>query len=173
MIPLQNEGSTTWSGEKTVKLWVKNESWAIPRNCDLALPIDLCTILCVNAHFFTTKEHLQKCASVSWNLAVTSWNVLSQGIGAHILFPSWSSFWVLKNKFLWFSHRNTELSLYVWSQKIVTKGALYFQFLDIPTNNFQHDMPIWNLFLFLYFYLIHFFRWPNLNVTNWVIPTLW
>ena len=72
-------------------------------------------------------------SSVSWNLAVTSWNVLSQGIGAHILFPSWSSFWVLKNKFLWFSHRNTQLSLYVWSQKIVTKGALYFQFLGIPS----------------------------------------
>ena len=75
----------------------------------------------------------QKCAYVSWNLAVTSWNVLSQGIGTHILFPSWSSFWVLKNKVLWFSHQNTQLSLYVWSQKIVRKGALYFQFLGIPT----------------------------------------
>ena len=67
-------------------------------------------------------------------LLLYSWNVLSQGIGAHILFPSWSSFWVLKNKFLWFFHRNTQLSLYVWSQKIVTKGALYFQFLGIPTT---------------------------------------
>ena len=57
---LQNEGSTTWNGEETVKLWVKNESCTIPRNCDLALPIDLCTILCVKAHFFTTKEHLTK-----------------------------------------------------------------------------------------------------------------
>ena len=38
----------------------KTESWTIPRNCDLALPIDLCTILCVKAHFFTTKEHLTK-----------------------------------------------------------------------------------------------------------------
>ena len=39
------EGSTTWNGEETVKLdlWVKHGSWTIPRNCDLALPIDLCT----------------------------------------------------------------------------------------------------------------------------------
>ena len=82
--------------------------------------------------FFRHKWAFKKnCASVSWNLAVTSWNVLSQGIQTHILFPSWSSFWVLKNKILWFSHRNTQLSLYVWSQKIVTKGALYFQFLGI------------------------------------------
>ena len=57
---LQNEGSTTWNGEETVKLWVKNRSWTIPRNCHLALLIDLCTILCVNAYFFTTKEHLTK-----------------------------------------------------------------------------------------------------------------
>ena len=130
---LQNEGSTTWNGEETVKLWVKHESWTIPRNCDLALPIDLCTILCVKAHFFTTKERLTKMRFCFLKFGYTSWNVLSQGIGAHILFPSWSSFWVLKNKFLWFSHRNTQLSLYVWSQKIVTKGALYFQFLGIPT----------------------------------------
>ena len=26
---LQNEGSTTWNGEETVKLWVKNGSWTI------------------------------------------------------------------------------------------------------------------------------------------------
>ena len=67
-----------------------------------------------------------------FGLHASQYETAGIGIGAHILFPSWSSFWVLKNKFLWFSHRNTQLSLYVWSQKIVTKGALYFQFLGIP-----------------------------------------
>ena len=62
--------------------------------------------------FFTTKEHLTKMCFYFLNLAVTSWNVLSQGIQTHILFPSWSSFWVLKNKFLRFSHRNTPLRGY-------------------------------------------------------------
>ena len=57
---LQNEGSTTWNGEETEKLWVKNESWTIPRNCDLAVPIDLCTFLCVKAHFFHHKGAFNK-----------------------------------------------------------------------------------------------------------------
>ena len=133
---LQNEGSTTWNGEETVKLWVKTNHKLFPEIVTWHANWLVYYSMCQGPFFHHKGAFNKKCASVSWNLAVTSWNVLSQGIGAHILFPSWSSFWVLKNKFLWFSHRNTQLSLYVWSQKIVTKGALYFQFLGIPTIRF-------------------------------------
>ena len=48
---------------------------------------------------------------------------------------------VKKQIFVIFPSRNTQLSLYVWSQKIVTKGALYFQFLGIPNPGFVHEVP--------------------------------
>ena len=99
---LQNEGSTTWNGEVVGKKRIMNYSQKLwPGTANWLVYYSMCQN---KAHFLPQRSIKQKCASVSWNLAVTSWNVLSQGIGAHILFPSWSSFWVLKNKFLWFSH---------------------------------------------------------------------
>ena len=89
---------------------------------DLALLIDLCTFLFVKAHFFTTTK---MCFCFLKFGCYYSWNVLSQGIQTHILFPSWSNFWVL-NKFLWFSHRNTQLELVCVVTKKCHEGSPLF-----------------------------------------------
>ena len=124
---LQNEGSTTWNGEVAGKKWIMNCSQKLwPGTANWLVY----NSMCIKAHFFHHKGAFNKNVLLS---LLEIWLLLAEMYCPKVYRPTFyshheKSFWVLKNKFLWFSHRNTQLSLHVWSQKIVTKGALYFQF---------------------------------------------